>query len=448
MKLLSLEEQRQRIENLNHAAKNNRKFLRRHRIRDYLPAQATYNLGDYPAGFSMEPTEYDYNMLRDMAENGVQMIQLHEEWNDAIRRFGADKFSSFDPEGLKRFVDLCHSFGLKVIAYASSGYFHEYDPDFREEFTRSVAYCINGMHFKYRACACGSAEWRNYLLPKTLSVLDQYDFDGLYNDSGIAADLRAKGKSMEVCDPEVEDLLGLIYTEVKSRGGIYKLHCSGNNPAPAIDKVYDYLWIGESIGDDSIGAGKDFPYYVVPSQDKVRIKWDNPDYYFAKVIPFLQFPLLTTRGRPLMGKRVEEDIPYYGNTPEKLGIEFAFNKRVGEYMKAHPGGPYVYSLWSAIPDDPEEYPRWCRYLALYRPMVEENTLAYIELRECADILSPLPQHIYASMFVNEKMYLVLSNLTEQPYELLLQDVWRDRVTNVQGRSFTVQPGKIMFLMKE
>ena len=49
---------------------------------------------------------------------------------------------------------------------------------------------------------------------------------------------------MELCDPEVEDLLGMIYTEVKSRGGIYKLHCSGNNPAPAIDRVYDYLWIG------------------------------------------------------------------------------------------------------------------------------------------------------------------------------------------------------------
>ena len=99
MKLLTLEEHRQRIRNLNDAEKNNRQYLRRHRVREYLPAQATYNLGDYPARFSMEPTEYDYNMLKDMAENGVQMIQLHEEWNDAIRRFGADKFSSFDKDG-------------------------------------------------------------------------------------------------------------------------------------------------------------------------------------------------------------------------------------------------------------------------------------------------------------------------------------------------------------
>ena len=448
MKILTLEQQRERINNINHAEQTNRAYLRRHRIREYLPGQATYNLGDYPARFSIEPTEYDYNMLKDMAERGVELIQLHEEWNDAIRRFGADKFSSFDPKGLQKFVDLCHSFGIKVIAYASSGYFNEPDPDFQEEFANSVAYCINGMHFKYRACSHGSAEWRNYLLPRTFAVLDKYGFDGLYNDSGIAADMRAKGKSMEICNPEVEDLLGMIYTEVKKRGGIYKLHCSGNNPAPAIDRVYDYLWIGESVGVDGIGAGKNFPDYVVPCQDKVRINWDNPDYYFAKVIPFMQFPLLTTRGRPLMGKRIGEDIPYYGNTEEKLGNEYAFNKRVGEYMKEHPDGPFVYSLWSAIPDDPLEYDRWSQYLALYKPMVEENSLAYIELRDCGDILSPLPQDVYASMFVNEKMYLAVSNLTDKAYMLVLKDNWRDRVTGKVSNSFTIEPGKISFLVKE
>ena len=162
MKWLSLEEQRKRIDNINHAEKNNRKFLRRHRIRDYLPGQATYTLGDYPARFSIEPTEYDYNMLKDMAENGVELIQLHEEWNDAIRRFGADKFSSFDPQGLQKFVDLCHSFGIKVIAYASSGYFNEPDPDFREEFARKDT--SQPRSFRY----CSIISGRTYSLSSTL----------------------------------------------------------------------------------------------------------------------------------------------------------------------------------------------------------------------------------------------------------------------------------------
>ena len=52
------------------------------------------------------------------------------------------------------------------------------------------------------------------------------------------------------------------------------------------------------------------------------------------------------------------------------------------------------------------------------------------------------------MFVNEKLYLVLSNLTEKPYELVLKDSWRDRVANVQGHRFSVDPGKIIFLIKE
>ena len=57
MKKLTLEEHRRRIENINSAEAENKKYFRRHRIRDYLPGQATYNLGDYPARFSITPTE-------------------------------------------------------------------------------------------------------------------------------------------------------------------------------------------------------------------------------------------------------------------------------------------------------------------------------------------------------------------------------------------------------
>ena len=452
MKQLTIRQQAKRIENINYAEHNNRQYFRRHRIRDYMPGQAVYNLGDYPAPFSIEPTEYDYTMLKDMAARGVQLIQLHEEWNDPVRHLGADKYSCFDPKGLQNFVDLCHHFGIKVIPYISSGYFHELDPDFREEFTHTKRYCINGMHFKYRLCSAGSAEWRNYILPRTFAVLDQYGFDGIYNDWGTDSHYtpptgKLQRLGLEWYDPETEDLLGMIYTEVKNRGGIYKLHCGENYTAPCVDRVYDYLWIGECMGTAAIGAGKNYYDYVVPCQDKVRLTLTDPDYYFAMVIPFMQFPLLTARGRPLMGKRIEEDIPYYGNE-ETLGFEYAYNKRVGEYMQAHPDGPYVYSLWSAIPDDIEEYPRWCRYLELYKPMVEENSVAYIELRDCADILSPLPENVYASMFVNEETYLVVSNLTEQPYELVLKDIWEDRQTGHAAKTFHVKPGKLLFLIKK
>ena len=85
MKNLSLEEHRKRIENINSAEENNKKYFRRHRIRDYLPGLVTYYLGDYPAPFSIAPTQYDYDMIKELAENGVDLIQVHEEWNDSIR---------------------------------------------------------------------------------------------------------------------------------------------------------------------------------------------------------------------------------------------------------------------------------------------------------------------------------------------------------------------------
>ena len=123
MKNLTLEEHRARIEAVRAAADNCRGYLLRHRIGEYLAGQCIYSIGDYPAKFSIEPTDYDYNILKSMAENGVSLIQIHEEWNDSVRHFGADKYSTFDPEGLKHFVELCHFFGIKIIPYISSGFF-------------------------------------------------------------------------------------------------------------------------------------------------------------------------------------------------------------------------------------------------------------------------------------------------------------------------------------
>ena len=452
MKNLTLEEHRRRIENIRSADRDNKKYFKRHRVEAYMPGQATYNLGDYPAAFSMAPTEYDYEMLKDLSENGVELIQIHEEWNDGIRHLGADKFTAHDPEGLQKFVDLCHSFGIKIIPYISTGYFQVTDPDFDEKFARGKHDLISE-HFHYRKCWAGSPEWRNYLLPRTFAVLDQYGFDGIYNDWGYDGAWMARDKAAEKgidpdtlsvydmpYDPDLEDLLSTVYTEVKKRGGVYKLHCDRNNQPPCKDKVYDYLWIGECVNDNSYGIGKSYDGYVVPCQH-AEFSAGNAQDYYAKVIPFMQFPLLK-RGRPLTGRGIHEDVPF-----TKTG-DYYHMMKIEQYLKEHPNGPYTYSLWSSIPDDVEDYPRWCRYLALYRPMVTQNSVAYIELRECADILSPLPENVYASMFVNEEKYMVVSNLTGEDYPLQLRTRWIDRVNKTANDTFVIKPGTILFLVEE
>lgn len=61
MSILTLEQHRQRIENIRKTEEDVIKCHRKQRVRDYLPGQVTYNLGEYPAKFSIEPSAYDYN---------------------------------------------------------------------------------------------------------------------------------------------------------------------------------------------------------------------------------------------------------------------------------------------------------------------------------------------------------------------------------------------------
>ena len=176
MKQLTLEQHRARIENLRRVTEDTKKCTRDWRIHDYLPGQVTYYLGDYPALMSITPTEYDYKLLKSYAENGVGLIQVHEEWNDTIEKYGSEKWHSCDHEGMNRFIDLCHSFGLKIIPYCSSSYIHEGSKYYQERFSRSFNGCVD-MHYKYRLGWAGSEYWRDFILPKTFGILDTYDFD-------------------------------------------------------------------------------------------------------------------------------------------------------------------------------------------------------------------------------------------------------------------------------
>ena len=144
-----------------------------------------------------------------------------------------------------------------------------------------------------------------------------------------------------------------------------------------------------------------------------------------------------------MGKNTElENVTYFG------GSEQAFYKQVGEYMQQHPDGPYVYSLWSSIPDDVDEFDVWSYYMKLYAPMTTDNSVAFCEIRKSDEILSDIPESVYASMFVNERTYLAVSNLTGNDYTLVLKGTWRNRETGRVSDHFDIKNDNIVFLGKE
>ena len=460
MRILTLEEHRARIANLRRVAQDTKQCARDWRIHDYLPGQVTYYLGDYPALMSITPTEYDYNLLKSYAENGVGLIQVHEEWNDTIEKYGSDKWHSCDHEGMVKFIDLCHHFGIKIIPYCSSSYIHEGSKYYHENFSRSHGGCVD-MHYKYRYGWAGSEYWRNFILPKTFGILDTYEFDGIYNDWGYDWELsefltvpenrrNCDIEPLERYDPEAEDLIHMLYSGVKDRGGIYKLHVGGNTRGFVRGKYYDYLWIGEGEFSTDCGKGKMYEPYVIPCPDKPRLtRYGKEPFdferFFAMTIPFVQFPLLA-HGRPTMGRCI--DVPgvkqYKTTEPDRL---YQYFRRVRDYADAHPNGPYVYSEWSQIPDDPNDYTVWCRYLGLYKPMVEDESVVHMDIRETDAVLSPIPNGVYLSQFTNTEDYMVVSNMTDQPYELVLRDTWQDRVSGEVGTRFTVPVNRMLFLIR-
>ncbi|MBQ9086158.1 MAG: hypothetical protein IJY47_03115 [Clostridia bacterium] len=451
---MSVISQEKRLSIIGLAEEKNQNYCRRIRVESYLAGQAIYNLGDYPEKISARPTDYDHALLRQLAENGVELIQLHEEWNDANRLHGGNKFDAPDPEGLKEFIKECHSLGMKVIAYLSTGFFPFEDPDFREDFIRSyegeptlepkrlwyTAHCLH-----YRKCTAGSPAWRTYLLDKIAHVMDDYGFDGIFNDWGYdKVALRPAIVDQLPYDPELEDFLRLTYSEVKRRGGIYKLHADRNNQPPCRDRVYDYLWIGEAVSQDadSVGVGKNYPTYVVPCMDMVNSENHLTfEQYIARTVPYLQFPLLKC-GRPVRGENLElPGVTYYG------GMEQNFYEKVRDYMREHPEGPYVYSLWSSIPDDPKEGEKWSYYYSLYRPMVTENSLVYVDVKESGFLGAPLPENTCMSVFANEELYMTLSNYGTDACRITLAESWQDRETGETGTVFSIASNGIRFLKK-
>ena len=450
-KQLSAEQHRMRQENLLAASTVVNKCLRRFTIENYLPGQVTYNLGEYPARFSITPTDYDYRLLSKFAEQGAQVIQLHEEYNDAKRIMGADKFNSHDPEGLRRFVDLVHSLGMKIILYFSSGYFDRTDPDFRTEWGYPGVF-LKECYYDYANCSPASPEWRAYLLPRLARLMDDYGVDGLYNDLGYVEPWKQKHIPPTHISPEpetpehdaaLEDLLGMIMNLVHRRSGMVKLHYTENKLPKCFSKIYDYLWVGESVKDlDGLREStKRFPPYVIPCPDLSRAQsWDEEDLYLH-TIPYMQFPLRVD-GRPVTGER--------GFVP---GVDYGDDfwtehfHRIHEYTIKHPDGPYVYGWWDSSYGRPEARKKWFHYLELYRPMVSENTWCWVEIQKSRLFKEDLPEGITASLFVNEQSYLVLANYGASPVTVATSWRWRDRESGIEGMEWILPPRKLKLLEK-
>ncbi len=421
---------RRRLENIARCEQSIRGCLRRHLITDYLPGQVCYNLGEYPSRKRWSPDERDEVELDRLRDSGVRLIQTMEEWNDLLRLFGGTKLSAINPDGLRRFVDMVHKRGMKLLLYASTGYFQRTDPDFREEWARPGG-TLKLAHWNMARCSPASPGWRAYLLPRIARILDEYGADGLYNDFGYLPLYRnPKDRTPDEVlameetpehDAALEDLLSIVYSEVRRRGGIYKVHQDGALCPKTISKVYDYLWVGEgeSNADKVRENVKNHPPYVVPCLDMGATKIDSEDDKYLHSIPYMQFPLLLA-GRPFTAERVEvPGVKYYSGPWEVRWREML------EFYRAHPHGPYSYGPWDSFPGNPETRPTHARWLKRYLNLVEDGTRAYLEIHASTLFPRPLPNGVVASAFANRDLWMVLANYNRASAEVEIAEPYVD-----------------------
>ncbi len=418
------EDHRRRLQNIGIGQRGIRSCLRKHLITNYLPAQCCYNLGEYPCQKPWDPGDWDEQELDRLREHGIQLIQVHEEWNDSQRLFGGHKLAPLNPAGFRRFVEMVHRRGMKLLVYVSSGYFQRTDPNFRPEW--AIGPDLVEIYFDYAHCSPASPGWRAYFLPRLVRILDDYGVDGIYNDLGYAqpgsdANLPSRDEihafeESKTCDGALADLLALIYDEVKRRGGIVKVHRGGATRPQTDLTVYDYLWVGEGgrSGDRLREAVKTHPPYIVPCLDMSRATVENEDELYLHAVPYLQFPLLLA-GRPFTGQRaMTAGIKY---PPEESCFWTRHCRAIWRYYQANPTGPYSYGWWDSVPGRPEARPTHARWLARYRALVEEGTWAWLEIGASNLFAGSLPQGVVASAFANRELYLVLANYGRTPTEV-------------------------------
>jgi hypothetical protein len=454
IKSFTARDHRQRLSNIAACEQSIHACLKKHLVTGYIPGQASYNLGEYPSRKPYDPDEYDEQELDRLRDNGIRLIQIMEDWNDMLRLFGGTKFTAVNPAGLRRFIDMAHRRGIKVLLYASTGYMQRGDPDLRSEWVRDPG-TVQAAHWRLVRCSPASPGWRAYVLPRTLQILDDYGPDGLFNDWGyrnLAGETSPPTKDEVLAfkeardhDAALEDMVAIIHSEVKRRGGIYKMHADNNNRPQFKHQLYDYLWVGEGVGnlDKTRMDTKDYPPYVVPCFD-FRNGAVSEEEMYVQTIPYLQFPLLLA-GRPFTGERAM--IPGVAYRPEAEDSLLHQWRKIWKYYQEHPNGPYVYGPWDAFPPRPNLKETHARWLKQYLPLVQEGTWAYIEISDSDLFAGALPANTVASVFTNLETYLVIANYdtqdvtvhTAQPYV-----VAGDR-SGEQKKDWTIQARSLRIL---
>ena len=381
----SKEDHVKRLSNIKFINEHIKKYLTKNLIADYIQGQFIYPSKVF---YSDEENE---KLIKQLADAGVGLIQIWEDmgrdengvFHDYSHRLIDGKM--YRPYGKKQeetrnFLSMAHKYGIKVIPYTSTNFYMRSDEHFDPAWALDSS--VDLAHLAH--CSINSPGWRAEMLRQFAGILDEYDYDGIYIDCGYIrnsdyrTDLKHYYENPKAADDDIlafdespnhdggmEDFLSLIYSEVKSRGKIFKLHKEGVDRIRSDWKLYDYLWVGEAVRDINFirKSVKSYQPYVVPDYNFAI----EDEQRYLNTIPYMQFPVVRNG---------------------KMGI----------------GAPDV-----GFPD----FDRQLRWLKLYKRLTTTGTYCYTEA-DIPAIVRNNSENTVVSLFVNDVTYIVLANYGSQP----------------------------------
>ena len=377
----SAEDHRRRMLNLKFVNSNIRSFDAKHLVSDYIQGQFVYPTKHF------DTPENDEALVKKLAENGVELIQIWEQSSvdengkhidQAHRLINGHMYAPVGKkiEETKRFLEMAHKYDMKVLPYTSTNFYVRDDEFFRPEWALPPKNDL----YHLAHCSPNSPGWRAEIMRQFTYILDNYDYDGIYCDCGYvrlvdadpheryyvpefltaSSDILAFEESNEV-DGGMEDMLSLIYGEIKSRGKIFKLHKEGYDIIRTDRKIYDYLWVGEGVRPLDFLRKKihSLAPYVVPDYNYVL---EDDDERYLTTIPYMQFPI----------------VRYRADTA------------------------------SAYDCPAPDFDRQLRWLKLYKEMTQTGTWCYVNAN-IPDMVRIHSEDTMASVFVGLDTYLVVAN---------------------------------------
>lgn len=430
------------------------------RVRDYPQGFVHYNCGQYPSRQVYTPDEKDWGLLEEYGKNGVDALILWK-WSDFAGIEGKDILTARNPNGLKRFIEVAHENGIKVLPYTSTSWFDVRDPQYRPEWGRG--YRLDEMYYRLERCCPGSPSWRAFYLEKIEGLFEQFGIDGLYNDSGFGLHEGGcksqandhvhlgTGEDMEAFAFLCGDLQEESYTLVKRHNGLFVIFCELDWLLP-FGKCWDYLLVGEGIRDLRASAEKTkhYPEFVLRYPDWSRLITDEADpkwvpqmdrlheienLMYACTIPYMQFTAMWGGRGGLFGDQEDvSTIPGVEWLSEEEDGWTRWGKRLQE-LKANGMKPPAL-----------DKQRWYKLLGIYKQMTKDGSVVFMEAKGRCDFVSAsLPENVVASIFVNDGLYLAVSNLGFESCALDLKEPWEDLITGETVRSIALPPGQFALL---